>query len=197
MIELGFDDVTMKRVAAHLDVSVPGLYHYVNGKDDLIRLAAEYRLGTHELPVSQGQDWETWLREWGRYIYRAMSDRPELLELYLSDGLDPDRTTHTVVVALEHLVEAGFEIDVAYDMWESVSTMALGSAAHTVHWNAMADSGDPLRVRLQQALLRRESVEPDVLISLGTAIPRDPDLAFERRLEVLLRELRQRIGQAD
>ena len=44
VIELGFADVTMKSAAEHLGVSVPGLYHYVNGKDDLIRVAADYQL---------------------------------------------------------------------------------------------------------------------------------------------------------
>jgi AcrR family transcriptional regulator len=193
VIDLGFEDVTVKRVAAHLDVSVPGLYHYVNGKDDLIRLAAEHRLATHTLPTSNGQDWATWLREWGWHIYRSMSDRPELIELYLSDGLDPDRTTSTVAIALEHLVDAGFDVDVAYDMWETVSTTALGAAMHTVHWNAVAANGEPWRVRLQHALLGRDSVPADVLVSLGTAIPRDPNDAFEHRLGRVIDELRHLI----
>ena len=37
VLVIGFDDVTMRRVADHLGVSVPGLYHYVKGRDDLLR----------------------------------------------------------------------------------------------------------------------------------------------------------------
>ena len=40
--EIGLDRVTMKAVADHLGVSVPGLYHHVQGRDDLMRLGAEY-----------------------------------------------------------------------------------------------------------------------------------------------------------
>ena len=40
--ELGLDGLTLRAVADHLDVSIAALYHHVSGKEDLMRLAAEY-----------------------------------------------------------------------------------------------------------------------------------------------------------
>src|SRR5215207_10003264 len=79
VIEIGFEDASMKRVAEHLGVSVPGLYYYVRGREDLLRLAAEYSLARTPLPVDQGQHWAVWLREWARYSRDAMAE-PELME---------------------------------------------------------------------------------------------------------------------
>ncbi len=108
VIEVGFADVTMKSAAEHLGVSVPGLYHYVNGKDDLIRVAADYQLATLTPPVYDDQDWATWLAEWAHHTYRALSSRPELFDLYVSDELDEARTMHVIGSALGPLLDMGF-----------------------------------------------------------------------------------------
>src|SRR5205085_1841085 len=82
------DDLTMKRVADHLGVSVPGLYHWVKGRDDLLRLAAERALSRVRLPTDTGQHWATWLREWARYTRTVLAERPELLNQFVNGGLD-------------------------------------------------------------------------------------------------------------
>src|SRR6478736_6140386 len=95
VIEIGFDDATMKRVAEHLGVSVPGLYYYVRGRDDLLRLAAELSLANVPMPVDEGQHWARWLREWARYTRSSMAE-PELMELYRSGGVDTDRMVDVI-----------------------------------------------------------------------------------------------------
>src|SRR3954471_24589766 len=78
-LELGLDDdLTMKRVADHLGVSVPGLYHWVRGRDDLLRLAAEHALSRVHLPEDIGQHWATWLREGAHYIRDALDNQTPL-----------------------------------------------------------------------------------------------------------------------
>src|SRR5690606_37828697 len=72
--EIGLDEVTVKRVADHLGVSVPGLYHHVRGRDDLLRLAAEHSLARLRLPEDRGQHWAVWLREWARYARAAFAE---------------------------------------------------------------------------------------------------------------------------
>src|SRR3954454_12890200 len=79
VLEIGFDDATMKRVAEHLGVSVPGLYYYVRGRDDLLRVAAEYSLAQTVVPEDRGQHWALWLREWAEYMRAAMAER-EVME---------------------------------------------------------------------------------------------------------------------
>ena len=62
--ELGLDGLTLRAVADHLDVSIAALYHHVSGKDDLMRLAAEYSAANVPIPQDVGQHWAVWLQEW-------------------------------------------------------------------------------------------------------------------------------------
>jgi AcrR family transcriptional regulator len=128
VLAVGFEQATMRRVAEHLGVSVPGLYHYVKGRDDLVRLAAGRALAQVELPEDHGQHWSEWLREWARYIRGAMAGRPELLEHFATGGLDQDRLTEVVDRVLVVLRRDGFTAKEARAAWEVVSAMALGSA---------------------------------------------------------------------
>ena len=49
VFELGTANATMRRVAERLGVSLPGLYHHVKNKDELLRVAAQHaqRRGRH------------------------------------------------------------------------------------------------------------------------------------------------------
>lgn len=194
MIELGFDDVTMKGVAEHLGVSVPGLYHHVSGRDELVRLAADHQLATVEIPTSTEQDWETWLREWGWYSYRSMSERPELFGLYLADDLDADRAMQSNAVVLEHLIERGFTPAQAYEAWMAVSAVALGSAAIRIRLRTQEETGTPMRIKLHQVLLERENVPAEVLASMSEVIPLRSTAEFERQLDHVIETVRRRIA---
>ncbi|MGH8978055.1 MAG: TetR/AcrR family transcriptional regulator, partial [Acidimicrobiia bacterium] len=81
--EVGLDQVTRKGVADRLGVSVPGLYHHVEGRDDLMRLAAEYSASQMELPVDHGQHWAEWLLECARYSHDAFVAQPALLAQFV------------------------------------------------------------------------------------------------------------------
>jgi AcrR family transcriptional regulator len=77
--EIGLDNVTMKAVAEHLGVSVPGLYHHVDGRDDLMRLATAYSAQRIVLPGDRGQHWTEWLLEWSRHAFEVFVAQPEML----------------------------------------------------------------------------------------------------------------------
>ena len=125
-----------------------------------------------------------------------MSERPELFELFLADELDGDRVTASVLAVIEPLVDAGFDVELAYDAWETVSTIALGAAASSIRWYAERARGESRRLRLQHALLRRASMSGEALLELGAAASREPDASFERRLDLVLGELRRRVDAA-
>ena len=141
VLEIGFDDATMRRVAAKLGVSVPGLYHYVRGRDDLLRVAAERALSRVELPEDTGQHWAEWLRSWARYIRSALSSRPELVHHFMSGGLDEARVEEVTARAIAVLVRDGIDPAVATAAWEAVSSMALGTAVEDIRSGAVDAEG--------------------------------------------------------
>ena len=186
VIEIGFEDATMKRVAEHLGVSVPGLYYYVRGRDDLLRLAAEYSLARTPLPVDVGQHWATWLREWSRYTRASMAE-PELMDLYRSGGVDTDRMIDVIGSALDALCRHGFTPEQALLAWDATSNVGLGSAVADLRERALTTAGRPWLARVHAALAQRD---PEEQPSLRALVDRgggaDRDDAFEERLTTMI-----------
>lgn len=186
VIEIGYDDATMKRVAEHLGVSVPGLYYYVRGRDDLLSLAAAYSLARVPMPVDEGQHWARWLREWARYNRSAMGE-PELMDHYRDGGVDTDRMIDVIGETLDVLVRHGFTPEQAMSAWDTVGTLALGSAVADQREHALTDAGRPWFARIHATLAQRGPDEQPTLRALlasGAALGGDD--AFEERLTTLL-----------
>ena len=187
-LELGIDDdLTMKRVADHLGVSVPGLYHWVKGRDDLLRLAAEHALSQVRLPEDTGQHWATWLREWARYTRSVLAARPELLNQLVTGALDDDRLFEVIGRAVDVLGRDGFEPGAAFEAWETVSTMATGAAIDEIRESAAEADGRPWMSRVFASLARRPPDELTTLRSIvASGYERDRDASFEQRLTTVL-----------
>ncbi|MBA2282917.1 MAG: TetR family transcriptional regulator [Actinomycetota bacterium] len=187
VLEVGFDNVTMRSVAAHLGVSVPGLYHYVRGKDDLLRLGAEHSIAEIHLPEDTGQHWATWLRKWARYTRTAMARRPELIEHYLAGGIDPQRMVEVVGRALDVLVREGFDHKAAVAAWDAVGSIALGSAVEDVREASAAGDGRPWISRMHGDLAQRPAEEQATLRTLlGSGYVPDRDAEFEDKVTAVL-----------
>jgi AcrR family transcriptional regulator len=187
VLEIGFEDVTMKRVAEHLGVSVPGLYHYVRGRDDLIRVAAEYRLSEVERPRDHGQHWALWLREWARFIRAAMALRPELVESYLSSGLHDDRMIDVIGGVLDSLEARGFSPQQAMGAWDTVATVALGAAVEDIRERGAGAAGRPWIARVYGTLARRGANEQRTFRALlASGYEHDLETSFEAKLTTMV-----------
>jgi AcrR family transcriptional regulator len=127
--EVGSDELTMKRVADHLGVSIAGLYRYVNGRDELLQLAAEQALVRLRTPVERGQHWATWLREWAHYERQQFLDNRELfMHVSLSTVVGYEHVLDLIANAVQILEEKGLDTKSAFIAFEAVSALAMGTA---------------------------------------------------------------------
>lgn len=197
VLEIGFEDATMRRVAEHLGVSVPGLYHYVRGRDDLLRLAAERALSRLEPPEDRGQHWAEWLRSWARYIRRTLVGQPELVERFVTGALDDDRLLEVVGRALDVLRRHGFEPAAAMAAWDAVTSLAMGTVIADVREQRAAAEGRPWPARVFAALARRDPGDlPTLRAVAAEGGGRDRDGDFEERLTIVLVGVAVRHGLA-
>jgi AcrR family transcriptional regulator len=174
--ELGLTGLTMKAVADRLGVSVPGLYHHIDGKDDLLRLAAEYSASRLQQPHDTGQHWAVWLYEWAMYNRGAFVEQPELLKQYMEGAIGVDRTTASWEVALTRLVDEGFTIPKAVVAYSTVSEYAVGAAVNTIREQRATSEGRPAIAELHRVLAQSPRDEyPNVrkMVADHSAHPRD------------------------
>jgi AcrR family transcriptional regulator len=195
---IGFDDVTMKAVAAHLGVSIPGLYHYVRGREDLLRLVADHALADSETPKDNGQNWADWLREWARHTRRSMGQHPELIEHYAAGGLDNSRILAVIDLVLGVLVRHGFEPADAQAAYEDVSMIALGTAIEDIRLRHETEDGNGWTAQVAAYLDEIGPERPSALRALldePTPTADQLDERFERRVDALLVGIAKRHGR--
>ena len=188
VLDIGFEQVTTKRVAEHLGISVAGLYYYVRGRDDLILLGSEYALARKRLPEDIGQHWAAWLREWAWYMRGSMGEY-EIMEHYITGTFSLERTLEVSSQSVDVLVSRGFDREQARMIWSAVSGLALGSAVDDLRWRELvklaADGGAPDARDARRAHLA--PVEPEALRSFverNSSVDRDAN--FDERVTTLL-----------
>lgn len=126
--EIGLADLTLKAVAERLGVGVPSLYHHIDGRDDLLQLAAEQAVGRLRVPDDHGQHWAVWLLEWAVYNRDAFVEQPALLGQFLEGAISPEVVRRHAEGIRAVLERQGFDADGAYEAYQLVSTCALGEA---------------------------------------------------------------------
>jgi AcrR family transcriptional regulator len=188
--EIGLDNVTMKSVADRLGVSVPGLYHHVRGKDDLLRLAAELSAGRIGVPDDHGQHWAEWLFEWALFNRSAFVADPGLIKQFTDGAIGAERTAQNMNTALGLLVKQGFTIRDARMVYGLISEVAIGAAVFALKEQQAAATGRPTLAELHRVLALREphdlpylrSMLADAMSNATTSLQE-----FHERLVVVLK----------
>jgi AcrR family transcriptional regulator len=189
--DIGLDRVTMKAVADQLGVSVPGLYHHVEGRDDLMQLAAEYSASRINLPEDRGQTWPEWLLEWSRVSHRAYLSQPELLIQSMRGSTSVDRMVIHVDVVTGFLMKHGFAPVEARDAYTIVSRCAIGAAIAEIR---QTESGRGLLAEYHRVLSSRA---PDELPNIRrlVAVMQDDGPTLEEQICTVLVGIAVRRGE--
>lgn len=193
--EVGLDRVTMKAVAERLGVSVPGLYHHVEGRDDLMRLAAEYSTSQIQVPVDHGQHWTDWLLEWAQYMHRAFVAQPELLNQFLHRAIGVERIVANVDSMLAVMLRHEFDPHEAMDAYVQVSESAIGAALSDIREAEGAREGRPDVVEYHRAIAMVGPGELTSLRRLATESRVNPRPTFDDRICTVLVGVAVRRGE--
>jgi AcrR family transcriptional regulator len=193
--EIGLADLTLKAVATQLGVSIAGLYHHIDGKDDLMRLAAEYSATRVQLPEDKGQHWGLWLLEWAIYNRNAFLAEPALLVQYLEGAVSAEAIADNVDTILGLLVRQGFSIREAMEAYALVSSCAVGSAVNAIHEQTSTDGGRPIIAEHHRVLAQRDPSELPYLRSLVAELATGPPLSFTDKITTVLIGVAVRRGE--
>jgi AcrR family transcriptional regulator len=192
---IGLENVTMKTVADHLGVSVPGLYHHVKDKDDLLRLTAEYSAARMVLPHDHGQHWAVWLYEWAVYSRDVFVVEPALLKQLLDGAIGADRTADRLDTAMGTLVRQGFSVGDARTVYELIGEVALGAAVGEIREQQATVDGRPSVAEFHRVLAQRDPSELPNLRAMLAEPPVSAVLRFHGSMLTVLRGVAAERGE--
>lgn len=184
--EIGLNGLTLRAVADHLDVSIAALYHHVSGKDDLMRLAAEYSAQRVPLPQDRGQHWAVWLLEWATYNRDAFASEPELLTQYLDGAITAEAIAGNVDRILGLLVRQGFPIIDAMTAYELVSSFAIGAAVGLIREQRATEAGTSTLAQQGRLLAELDADDLPHLRELWAESARTARPSFTDRVTTIL-----------
>lgn len=119
----GLGALSMRRLAGELGVEASSLYHYVSSRDDVldgivVRLRAQV-----SLPSEMPDDWAAVMEMIFVSYAEVLTAHPHLVPLAGRHvETDPE------VNGLMYLVQLGFSVDEATEVWQSVHALTIGFA---------------------------------------------------------------------
>jgi AcrR family transcriptional regulator len=193
--EIPLSDLSLRSVADRLGVSVPGLYHYVQGRDELFALAAEQSVRRLPLPVDRDQHWAVWLYEWAAYVRSAFVSDPGLLRQYVDGAIGVEVMAGNIDAALALCVRQGFSASEALAAYDLVSECALGAAVSQIREDQAREEGRPFHRELRRILARGDSALPHLRMLLGEE-EFEPSARFHAQVTTVLTGIAVRRGEA-
>jgi len=194
--EIGLADLTLRAVADKLGVSITGLYHHIDDKDDLMRLAAEYSSTRVPLPEDVGQHWALWLLEWALYSRQVFVAEPGLLGQYLEGAISAEAIADKVDAMLGLMVRQGFSVQEAQAAFDLVNSTALGSAVQNIREERAARAGRALLAEHHRVLAQHDPSELPYLRLLLDERVTTPRPTFRDQLSTVLIGIAAERGEA-
>jgi TetR/AcrR family tetracycline transcriptional repressor len=123
--EVGVDKLTMRAVAARLDVSAMALYHHVEDKEELLRLVGDDILGQVELPDPDSAEWRELFTSISMAAVDALLEVPGLSSVLLSSKMLPN-ARRLVKFCIYQFERGGLSHAAAQEVYAGVQTLVLG-----------------------------------------------------------------------
>ncbi|MDE3206225.1 MAG: TetR/AcrR family transcriptional regulator [Acidobacteriota bacterium] len=125
----GYEQLTIRNLAARLGVAPMSLYRHVRDKDDLLDEVVDRLLAEVWRPDSDESDWRGWAAEAAERLRRFLVDQPAALHVYLSHPV-VSSTALTRMACMLRVLRAGLGDDqVAGQAYAVLHTYTVGFAA--------------------------------------------------------------------
>ena len=188
----GREAVTMRRLAAALDVGTMTLYGYFRNKDELLDAAVDRASEAIRIPARRGP-WRSQLRALIIEIYGTLRRYPVAVELRARGPMLSPGALRSTNAGMQILAAAGFDKGSAAHAWRLLFTYAFGFAAFTPAELSVEDQ--------RRALAHLGALPPDELPYVVEAAPEAVaamvgDEPFLRGLDVILDGLEAAAGRS-
>ncbi|MFI6953813.1 TetR/AcrR family transcriptional regulator C-terminal domain-containing protein [Nocardia sp. NPDC050408] len=191
--EVGLDGLTMRKVAAALDVQAPALYWHVKNKRELLDAMARRvfvsAVDGIEAP-RQGEDWQDWVVAVAGRLRRSMLRYRDGAKVLAGTYVSDEAMWRTVELTLRTLEDAGFALVDAERVFPTLLHYTIGfvieEQAQSGAEYADGNPYDPARVA--------QSVDaerfPRTARMVAELFDADTDVEYERGLRVILAGIR-------
>lgn len=125
----GYQEMSIRSLAAELGVAPMSLYRHIRDKDDLLDEVADRLLARVWRPAAGEDDWQTWLIEAAANLRRFLVTRPAALHVYLRHPVVSAAAVERMDAVMGVLRRTGLDEAAARSAYGAVHTYTIGFAA--------------------------------------------------------------------
>jgi AcrR family transcriptional regulator len=180
--EQGVDGLTMRALAAELNIEAPSLYKHVANKNEILDGMCELIYGQVTVEPT-GPEWDQRLKTYARAFRSALLANRNLVGTLATRPVNTEASMLLVEVSLQEFTNAGLDPE--------TSRRLLNIAVSTIIGHVLAEVGSPApgAAEFDQLEKFRATLDPDLFpLSRATVAetPVDRDAEFELALDVLV-----------
>jgi TetR/AcrR family transcriptional regulator, tetracycline repressor protein len=125
----GFEDMTIRSLAAQLGVAPMSLYRHVRDKNDLLTEVVDRMLAKVWRPRGSAQLWQAWIAEAAERLRSFLVEQPVALHVFLLGPVVSPANVARMDAMVEVLRSAGIGADAAGRAFAALHTYTIGFAA--------------------------------------------------------------------
>jgi hypothetical protein len=164
----------------------------VRTREELLAMAAAHSMGRLPLPPDRGQPWDRWLLEYGRFVYDALVEQPQIIGQMLSGSYNTVRMVQHLEGVFSVLTSRGFTVAETEAARRRLFHAVTGAAVAEVSRRASESAGHvPLDdLNRAAAALGPDSVPlvHEFLRSKAASVREEPFDAVQRTVEAMRAE---------
>jgi TetR/AcrR family transcriptional regulator, tetracycline repressor protein len=125
----GYEELSIRRLAAQLGVSPMALYRHIRDKDDLLDEVVDILLAAAWMPAAAESDWQAWIIEAATKLREFLVTQPAGLHVYLRHPVVSPAALKRMNAMMGVLRQAGLDEETARSAYGALHTYTIGFAA--------------------------------------------------------------------
>lgn len=146
----GYQEMSIRSLAAGLGVAPMSLYRHIRDKDDLLNEVVDLLLAQVWRPAAAEDEWEAWLIEAAANLRQFLVSQPAALHVYLSHPVVSPAAIQRMDTMMAVLRRAGLDEATARSAYGALHTYTVGFAALEASRAGWVSSREDINSRAHQ-----------------------------------------------
>ncbi|MGC6475354.1 MAG: TetR/AcrR family transcriptional regulator [Parvibaculales bacterium] len=168
-IELGLENLTLKKLAMKLGAGTTTLYQYFDNREELLTAAAMHALKNVSLPNDDKLNWAEYSYEYINSLIQIMSENPTHISYYQTVGYGLEVHFSIVEKFLEGLIKRGFDAQTGIQLFRRLAMVAVATSVESVRHQKFEEENSTMHETFS-GILAKQSVSAFPNLRQGLSI---------------------------
>ena len=196
-LHMGLENITMKKLATHLNVGTATLYQYWDNRKTLMQAAAVRALSHVALPDDEGQHWSEYAYAFAQAIKNYLAHSPSLVltNPVREYGYEVQFNLAEKFLSVMHI--RGFEPGAAMEIFNMVGSVAFAGAVEEIRQNEFISDHETAAEAAKRQFARLDSMKFPLFSQAMEALTQPPEARMTLLLRAAFRTIARERGESE